>query len=54
MMISAKFKEYLKRMHDARREAQDALADWKAIERDYWNAVSDDASERTQMRMTRG
>ena len=54
VLISEKYKAYLKRMHDARREAQDARADWAAVERDYWNAVSDDASERQQMRMSRG
>lgn len=54
VLISEKYRDYLRRMHDARREANDAKADWAAIERDYWNAVSDDASERQQMRMSRG
>lgn len=54
VLMSTSYKAYLKRMHDARREATDARADWAAIEREYWNAVSDDASERQQMRMTRG
>lgn len=47
------WKNYVRKMHDARREANDARAEWRALERDYWAAVSDEASERQQMRLTR-
>lgn len=50
---SAQFRGYLKKMHDARRAANDARAEWRKLERDYWSSVSDEASERAQMRMSR-
>jgi hypothetical protein len=53
-ITSEQYKRYLKKMHDARREANDARAEWSALERDYWSTVSNEASERQQMRMSRG
>ena len=50
---SDQWKGYVRKMHDARREANDARAEWRSLERDYWAAVSDEASERQQMRMSR-
>lgn len=50
---SDQFKGYVKKMHDARRAANDARAEWRALERDYWASVSTEASERQQMRMSR-
>lgn len=50
---SDKWKAYVRKMHDARREANDARADWRAMDRDYYGAVGDEASERAQMRMAR-
>lgn len=50
---SAQFRGYLKKMHDARRAANDARAEWRKLERDYWASVSDEASERAHMRMSR-
>lgn len=50
---SEQWRGYVRKMHDARREANEARADWRALERDYWATVSDEASERQQMRMAR-
>jgi hypothetical protein len=50
---SQEWRGYVRKMHDARREANDARADWRALERDYWSTVSDEASERQQMRLAR-
>lgn len=49
---SDQFKGYLRRMHDARRDANQAKAEWRALERNYWAAVSVEATERASMRMT--
>lgn len=51
---SEQWKKYLRSMHDARHKANLARADWRALDRDYWNAVSGEASERAQMRMAGG
>jgi hypothetical protein len=53
-ITSEQYKGYMRKMHDARREANDARAELSALERDYWATVSDEASERQQMRMARG
>lgn len=50
---SLKFKDYVRRMHDARRAANDARAEWRKLERDYFGAVSDEKGEQQQMRMSR-
>ena len=50
---SDQWKGYVRKMHDARREANDARAEWRALERDYYGTVGDEASERAQMRMAR-
>ena len=50
---SVKFKDYVKKMHDARRAANDARAEWRKLERDYFGAVSDEKGEQQQMRMSR-
>lgn len=49
--VSDEWKQYVKSMHGARHAANLARADWRALDRDYWNAVSGEASERAQMRM---
>lgn len=51
---SDQWKGYVRKMHDARREANDARADWRSLERSYWASVSDEASDRAQMRMAGG
>lgn len=48
---SDEWKSYVKKMHEARHNANLARADWRALDRDYWSAVSGEASERAQMRM---
>ncbi len=48
---SDEWKSYVKKMHEARHEANLARADWRALDRNYWQAVSGEASERAQMRM---
>jgi hypothetical protein len=50
---SVKFKDYVKKMHDARRATNDARAEWRKLERDYFGAVSDEKGEQQQMRMSR-
>jgi hypothetical protein len=50
---SEQWKSYVRKMHDARREANDARADWRATERDYFGAVADERGEIQQMRMSR-
>lgn len=49
---SDQWRGYVRKMHDARRHANDARAEWRAVERRYWASVSDEASERQQLRMT--
>jgi len=51
--ISDQFKGYVRKMHDARRAANDARAEWRAVERDYFDNVTAEAAERAQMRMAR-
>ena len=48
---STQFKGYIRKMHDARRLANEAKATSRALDRDYWIAASQEASERAQMRM---
>ena len=50
---SEQWKNYVRKMHDARREANEARADWRALDRSYWGHVSLEAGERAQMRMAR-
>jgi predicted house-cleaning NTP pyrophosphatase (Maf/HAM1 superfamily) len=50
---SDQWKGYVRKMHDARHAANMAKADWRGIERLYWSSVSEEASERAQMRMAR-
>lgn len=49
--MSDEWKSYVKRMHGARHEANLARAEWRSTERSYWASVSEEASERSQMRM---
>lgn len=49
--MSDEWKQYVKNMHASRHAANLARADWRALDRDYWSAVSGEASERAQMRM---
>lgn len=48
---SDQWKGYVRKMHDARHGANMARADWRATERLYWQSVSEEASERQQMRL---
>ena len=50
---SDQWKGYVRKMHDGRRAANDARADWRALDRAYWGHVSEEAGERAQMRMAR-
>lgn len=50
--VSDEWKQYVKSMHGARHAANLARADWRGLERSYWSSVSEEASERQQMRMT--
>jgi hypothetical protein len=50
---SDKFKAYVCKMHDARREANDTRAEWRKLLRDYFDAVNDEKGELQQMRMSR-
>ncbi len=51
---SDEWRSYVKKMHEARHAANLARADWRGLERSYWAAVSEEASERQQMRLARG
>jgi hypothetical protein len=51
---SDEWKSYVKKMHESRHAANLARADWRALDRDYWASVSNEASERMQMRLARG
>jgi hypothetical protein len=48
---SDQWKGYVRKMHDARHAANLARADWRETERRYWASVSEEASERQQMRL---
>jgi len=50
---SEQWKQYVRKMHDARRETNDARAEWRALERDYFGAVADEKGEQQQMRLAR-
>jgi len=50
---SPQYKAYVARMHDGRKEANEARAEWNALSRDYWLATGLEANERQQMRMAR-
>lgn len=50
---SQQFKEYVRKMHNAHREAQDLRIECENLNRIYWEAVSADADERAEKRMTR-
>lgn len=50
--MSEEWKSYVRKMHEARHGANLARADWRDTDRRYWASVSEEASERQQMRMT--
>lgn len=50
---SDEWKGYVRKMHDARRKANDAKAELKKLERDYFAAVADERSEQNQVRYLR-
>lgn len=50
---SQHFKEYLRKMHDAKRAAQDLKIEAENLNRIYWEQVSHEATERTERRMSR-
>lgn len=50
---SQKWKDYVRKMHDARRVANDLRTEWRKLERDYFGANSDEKREQNQMRMSR-
>lgn len=52
-LCSDEYRKFVDAMHDARRYANEAKARLSSLERDYWGAVSLEASERQQMRMSR-
>lgn len=51
--VSDAYKNYLHKMHDARRKAKDREIDMKDADRKYWEHVSQEANERTERRMSR-
>lgn len=50
---SQKWKDYVRKTHDARRVANDLRTEWRKLERDYFGANSDEKREQNQMRMSR-
>jgi len=50
---SDQWKGYVRKMHDARRAANDAKAEWRKAERDYYSASADDKRETSEMRRFR-
>lgn len=47
------FKQYVRRMHDARRAANDAKVDKEYADRLYWRRNNTEAQMRAEMRMTK-
>jgi hypothetical protein len=50
---SDQYKGYLRKMHDARRLANDLAIDKVDLDRRYWEIVGNEATERTERRMSR-
>lgn len=50
---SDQYKGYLRKMHDARRTANDLNIDKVDLDRRYWEIVGTEATERTERRMSR-
>lgn len=50
---SEQFKNYLRKMHDAKRAANDARIAMQNADRLYWESVSNEATERAERRMSR-
>jgi hypothetical protein len=50
---SEQFKQYVRRMHDARRVANDLKIEMENADRLYWSNVTGEANERTERRMSR-
>jgi len=50
---SEQFRTYLRKMHDARREANDLKIRAENANRLYWESVSVEATERAERRMSR-
>ena len=51
--ISEEFGRYLRKMHDARRAANDLAIDKVDLDRRYWEVIGNEATERTERRMSR-
>lgn len=50
---SEQFRGYLRRMHDAKKAANDARIAMQNADRLYWESVSSEANERVERRMSR-
>jgi hypothetical protein len=50
---SEQYGRYLRKMHDARRVANDLAIDKVDLDRRYWEIVGNEATERTERRMSR-
>ena len=51
--ISDQFKSYMRKAHDAKREANDLRIDMKNAEMAYWERNNAEATERAERRMSR-
>lgn len=52
-VTSQQYRDYLRKMHDARREANDLKIMAEDANRLYWELVNSDANERVERRMSR-
>lgn len=52
-VTSPQYRDYLRKMHDARREANDLKIMAEDANRLYWELVNSDANERVERRMSR-
>lgn len=52
-VTSQHYKDYLRKMHDARRQANDLKIMAEDANRSYWELVNSDANERVERRMSR-
>lgn len=52
-LASTQFKEYVRKMHDAKRQAQDLFIDAENADRLYWRQNNAEATQRSERRMSR-
>jgi hypothetical protein len=52
--VSEEWKSYVKKMHEARHAANLARADWRGLERDYFDNARKENAAREEMKMARG